>query len=218
MHQRLPAAVDDLDNSRVAWFSFAALSDAIDTALADSTATVSEQARFLLREFQALLVEDGLLDTDDVVVVAAREAYPEYLRHSAYVCQPGRSFREGLTHMGFYTHGAIQPEVPRIRFREDDVLFTPAKVERRREGEEHDRRVAELIEVLLREGPRQQGEASQVFLLTPPDDPDTIPLEHKIVNDTVAASGRTWAWTMDQCYVSMTRLTAPDVSRTSDLE
>ena len=83
-----------------------------------------EQTRFLVRELQALLEADGLLDTDDVVVVAARVAYGEYQNHAVYVCQPGRAFRRGLTHLGFYTDGAIQPVVPRIVAVADNVPFT----------------------------------------------------------------------------------------------
>ena len=94
------------------WFNFRTLHDAVDVALSDPTGTVSEQARFLLRELQALLVEDGLVDSDDVVVVAARFAYPEYLKRGVYVCQAERVFRDGLTHMGFYANSAIQPHVP----------------------------------------------------------------------------------------------------------
>lgn len=119
-----PAGVEELGDERALWFNFQALSDGIDVVLTDERASISEHSRFLLRELQALLVEDGLLDNDDVAIVAARVAYPAYLRHSAYVCQPNRAFREGLTHLGFYTKSAIQPHVPRILRRTDPVLFT----------------------------------------------------------------------------------------------
>lgn len=213
-----PAVLAEISDPRVVWFSFAALSDAIDSALADPTAIVSEQATFLLRELQALLAEDGLIDNDDVVIVAARDAYTEYLRHAAYVCQPGRSFRDGLTHMGFYTRGAIQSEIPEILYREDDVTFTSDEVARRSDGSANDQRVGELIDLLLRDSPRQQGVAYQLFLLTPPGDSSTVHLVDTIVNDTVAASGRHWAWTMGQRYVSLALLTASNVRHTSDLD
>ena len=86
-----PSAMERVDDARIKWFSFAALSDAIDVALRDPRGIVTEQARFLLRELQALLEIDGLLDIENVVVVAAREAYPEYLERAAYVCQSGRA-------------------------------------------------------------------------------------------------------------------------------
>jgi hypothetical protein len=110
-----PNAITAANDPRLVWFSFRSLYDAIDVAVNDPRGTASEQARFLLRELQALLVEDGLPDSDEVVVVAARNAHPEYLRRSVYVCQAKRSFRDGLTRMGFYANGAIQRHLPRIR-------------------------------------------------------------------------------------------------------
>lgn len=213
-----PPAVDALNDRRVVWFNFQALSDAIDESLADERGTVAEQTRFLLRELQSLLAEDDLLDTDDVVVVAARFAYPEYLKHRVYVCQANRAFRDGLTHLGFYAESAIQAVVPRILRRADPVPFTPEEVDRRRSGDDLDHLIADAIEILLATGTRPEGSEYGVFLLSGPDDPKTVRLEVPIVNDTVAASGRPWAWTMGQRYVSLSRLTRPGMKLTSDLQ
>ncbi len=212
-----PSAIGKLGDNRVVWFNFRELYDAIEGAIADPAGAVAEQSRFLLRELQALLIEDGLVDNDDVVVVAARFAYPEYLAHSVYVCQPERAFRGGLTHMGFYADGAIQRHVPRILFNEDLVLFTTEEVDRRRRGDERDQHIADAIELLLADGRREEGKQSQIFSLSGPDDSRTVSLEQPIVNDTVAASGRPWAWTMGQRYASLAALTRPDVEVTSDL-
>lgn len=71
-----PALIEEMEaGGRLVWFSFADLHAAIDEALDEPTGTVSEHNRFLLRELQALLREDGLLDSDDVLAVAAREGY-----------------------------------------------------------------------------------------------------------------------------------------------
>jgi hypothetical protein len=212
-----PDAIAALSDPRVVWFNFRSLSDAVDTAVSDPTGTVSEQARFLLRELQALLVEDGLVDTDDVVIVAARFAYPEYLKRSVYVCQAERAFRGGLTHMGFYANSAIQPHVPRIRYWEDLVTFTREEAAARKGGSDVDRLVGEVIETLLDDGPREEGKQYQVFLLSAPEDPDTVRLAQPITNDTVTESGRPWAWTMSQRYVTRAGLTRPGVTVTSDL-
>ena len=64
-----PAALASLDDDRVIWFNFRAMSDAIDEILDDNTTFVGEQTRFLLRELQQLFSEDGLLDIADTVVV-----------------------------------------------------------------------------------------------------------------------------------------------------
>ncbi len=212
-----PDAIAALNDPRVVWFNFRSLHDAAEAAVGDPAGTASEQARFLLRELQALLVQDGLVDSDDVVVVAARFAYPEYLKRSVYVCQPERAFRDGLTHMGFYANGAIQPHVPRIRYREDLVTFTRQEAAARQAGSDTDRLVGEAIEMLLADGPREEGKQYQVFLLAGPEDPDTVHLARPIANDTVAESGRPWAWTMGQRYASLADLTRPGVTVTSDL-
>jgi hypothetical protein len=120
--------------------------------------------------------------------------------------------------MGFYTHGAIQREVPAIEYREDDVAFTADEAARRANRGGHDSRIAQLITTLVAAGPRQPGETYQVFLLSAVDDPATIHLDAAIVNDTVAASGRPWAWTMGQRYVSLARLSMAGIAVTSDLE
>jgi hypothetical protein len=199
------------------WFNFRSLYDAVDAAVSEPTGTASEQARFLLRELQALLVEEGLLDSDNVVVVAARFAYPEYLRRSVYACQPRRAFRDGLTRMGFYANGAIRPHVARIRYREDLVTFTHEEAAARAAGSETDRLISSVIELLLADGPREVGKQYQVFLLSGPEDPDTVRLARPIVNDTVAESGRPIAWVRGQRYVSLADLTRPGVTVTSDL-
>jgi hypothetical protein len=213
-----PPDVDALNDRRVVWFNFQALSDAIDESLADERGLIAEQSRFLLRELQSLLVEDGLLDSDDVVVVAARFAYPEYLQHRVYVCQPNRSFRDGLTHLGFYAESAIQAMVPRILRRVASIAFTTQEVTRLRSGDHLDSLIADAIETLLANGSRPEGGEHGVFLLSGPDDPETILLEALIINDTTTASGNPWAWTMGQRYVSLARLTSPGVKATSDLQ
>jgi len=212
-----PKVVADLLDPRVVWFNFRSLYDAIEAAVSDPAGTASEQARFLLRELQALLVDDGLVDSDDVVVVAARFAYPEYLKRSVYVCQSERAFRDGLTHVGFYAESAIQPYVPSIRYREDQITFTQEEVSRRRVGSDADRLIAQVIEEDLAEGTREDGHPYQVFLLSGPEESGTVRLSQSIANDTVTESGRPWAWTLGQRYVDLAGLTRPGVTVTSDL-
>jgi hypothetical protein len=77
--------------------------------------------------------------------------------------------------------------------------------------------LADLVERQLNDGPRTEGNAHGVVLLSGPDDEDTIDLERVIVNDTKTASGRPWAWTLSQRYTRLDRLRSKDVTRTSDL-
>ncbi|NYH51418.1 hypothetical protein HNR06_001007 [Nocardiopsis arvandica] len=126
-----PQPIEALRDKRVVWFNFAVLHDAITEVLDDTLVAPSGRDRFLLRELQALFEVEGLISHDDVVVVAAGIAHGEYLENSAYICQPDRFFRPGLTHLGFYAGGAIQPQTARIHAQESRVLFTYAEAERR---------------------------------------------------------------------------------------
>lgn len=214
-----PTVLDSLDDERVIWFSFRAISDAIDEILDDTSAFVGEQTRFLLRELQQLFIEDGLLDFADVVVVAARLAWGEYNDYGVYICQPDRSFRPGLTHMGFYAHGAIQPKVAKILDqRQQPITFDEDSVKSHRAGGSIDQRVADTIEASLDGGIRSVGQPYRVFVLSHPNDDETVTLGGPITNTTKAVSGGTFAWTMSQRYTRLSALTKPGIATTSELE
>lgn len=202
-----PAWFDTLDGVadstrvRVLWLGFRDLADAILSITRDPARLVGEQTRFLLTELVALYEADGLLTNDDTVIVAARS---EYQQTSAYVCQPDRSFRAGLTHLGFYVQGAIQPLVPRIREYVPAVLFTHDEADARRAAGEQE--LGGLIDRLLDESRRTDGSSYGVLLLSGPDDPTTVVLRNPVRNDTVTAAGRNWAWTLGQRYTRLDRL------------
>ncbi|MCA1822418.1 MAG: hypothetical protein LC644_11925 [Pseudonocardia sp.] len=155
--------------------------------------------------------------SDNVVIVADRSTYPEYLVRSAYICQAERVFRDSLTHMGFYTNGAIQTHVPHIWYREDLVTFTYDHAAARQTGFETDQLIRKLINAHLTDGTRDHGKQYQVFLLSQLNHPDTVLLDQRIRNDTTTGSGRPWPWTIKQRYVSLAALTRPGVTVTSDL-
>lgn len=214
-----PAVLDSLDDERVIWLNFRAMSDAIDEILDDATTFVGEQTRFLLRELQQLFIEDGLLDIEDVVVVAARFGWGEFKDHGVYICQPNRSFRPGLTHMGFYTHGAIQPKIAKILDqRPQPVTFDDDTVKEFRTGDAIEQRIASAIEVSLAGGIRSAGQPYRMFVLSHSDDDETVTLTSPITNTTKAASGRAFAWTMGQRYTRLSALTKPGITTTTQLE
>ena len=64
--------------------------------------------------------EDLLANANDVAVVAARSAWPEYNDLHAYVCQPNRPFQQ-VTRLGLYSKGVIYPLVPKIVATFDEV-------------------------------------------------------------------------------------------------
>jgi hypothetical protein len=119
--------------------------------------------------------------------------------------------------MAFYANGCIQTHVARMRYREDLVIFTESEADARAKGTLSDQLIGAANKADLASGTREEGKQFQVFLLSGPDDPETIRLPQPIVNDTVAESGRPWPWTMGQRYVSLTGLTRPGIRVTSDL-
>ena len=192
-----PVADVQAKDDRVAWFNFSDLNLAIEAVLQKEG--IRDDERLLLRELQILFVEEGLLGRQDTVIVAARLAHSFYLAHSAYVCQQGRAFREGLTNMGFYRKRQIEAEVPRILYVEDSVPFTVEEAERRRQrGDSTAVEIADLITSSLVTGERKDGDVHKVFLLSPPDTQDTEHLPGVVLH---SGDGAGSAFTMGQRYV-----------------
>ena len=192
-----PAIFDKINNRQLAWASFANLDQAIDDLLKDPREVVSEREAFLLRELQAMLLNEGLLaNTKDVVIVAARVAWPEYQKYHVYVCQPDRSFKQ-VARIGFYSQGKIHPLIPKIIDVHEHVEFVP---------EQYDGKLRSLIEKLLEETTRKQGEAYKVVFLSAPDSTETVNLGQPIVNDLQTESGGITAFTQNQRYMTLERL------------
>jgi len=138
--------------------------------------------------------------SSDTLVVAAGAAWDYYSRHSAYVCQSGRSFRD-CERIAFYRRKRVEPLVPTILARRDDIPFTPDSVAAlRATGDEMDAKIADVIVTSVAEGSRSHGAIHQVFVLSAPDDPLTLRLTAPIVHE-----GST-AWTMGQRYASSSAL------------
>lgn len=202
-----PKILDKLNDARFAWASFAMLDQAIDEMIGAKYEVVSEREAFLLRELQSMLGAENLLaNANDVAVVAARSAWPEYNELHAYVCQPNRSFQQ-VTRLGFYSKGVIYPLVPKI-------LATFDEVEMRKNA--HAGELGVLVNKLLKEEARPIGGLFKVLLLSAPDSPDTLTLVNPISNDKRSKSGKPTAFTMGQRYVSSEALKL--AKTTSDLD
>ena len=145
-----PSTLDELEDSRVVWLSFLALSQAIEELLSDPSTLVGEQTRFLLHELQALFAEDGLLEHKEVVIVAAREAWAEYQRYGAYMCQPCRSFPSRPD-----PYGVLREPGDRACDRQDLGSPRPPGVLTR------ERMEAGCLERRIRSGARQAGETGR---------------------------------------------------------
>ncbi|MCY7287608.1 MAG: hypothetical protein LH624_05010, partial [Cryobacterium sp.] len=144
---------------------------------------------------------------DDTIIVAARAGYPEYLAHAAYVCQPDRFFRDGVTHLGFYANSEIKSEIAEILYAEESVIFTPEEASVRMSSvHPHVARVGRIIRELLADGSRTEGEAHKVVLLSSAEEDATVRLSRPVRNDKVTAAGRPWGWTLGQRYTSLAAL------------
>lgn len=144
----------------------------------------------------------------DTVVVAARNAWPLYEDHHAYVCQPNRAFRP-VDRIAFYADQEIKQEVPRIVHRRDNVPWTRQHAASlAASGDPTDKKVAAVImasrATLWTEG------VYQVFLLTRPGHP-----QHRTLAHPVQRPPDRGAFTQGQRYVSLHAL--ENASTTADL-
>lgn len=140
---------------------------------------------------------------DTVIVAANKLAYDEYRRLSAYICQPAsspgsqktRTFRPDLQRLGFYRNKQIEPEIARIIKHYPSVPFTSEEAVRLQDDEDpSSSRLGQVIEKTLAEGGRHPGPYQQVFLLTGPNDPETLRLPQPILHQAP------FAWTQHQRY------------------
>ncbi len=201
-----PKLLDSIADPRIAWTSFALIDQAIDEMLGDHHEVVSEREAFLLRELQSMFEAENLLASpNDVVIVAARSAWPEYNDLHAYVCQPNRPFQQ-VSRLGFYSKGVIYPLVPKILEVHDDVPMVLGQ---------HKGALGKLVDYIVTESRRLKDESYKLILLSPPDSPDTLKLAAPIPNNQRSKSGKPTAFTMGQRYASSQQLLAARL--TSDL-
>jgi hypothetical protein len=127
--------------------------------LDDKYEVISEREAFLLRELQNMLAAEEILGSEnDVVVVAARFAWPEYNQIHAYVCQANRPFQQ-VSRVAFYSKGQIHPLVPKILESYDDVVMVAG---------EYPGTLGALVERLIREQRREEGGRYKILMLSGP--------------------------------------------------
>jgi hypothetical protein len=147
-----------------------------------------------------------LLDdpSDKVVVVAARDALPEYLKHSVYICQPNRAFQRCIR-FAFYANGKIDRRVPKILGQVEAV--SRDEIETRKDLTDLDReRLQNLLKNLERTRSDDWSQQLKIIFLSAPDSPDTLLLPDDVVNNLTTSDGRSIAFTQGQRYVLLSRL------------
>lgn len=191
-----PGVFERIGDKRLLWRSFADLDSAIDELLEDPVEVISEREAFLLRELQKMFHAEKLLKpANNVLVVPARNAWPEYGRYHAYICQPNRTFQD-VDYLAFYADGEIKPMVPRILDAGDEVVIDPKRAPEK---------FRHVVEKLLANNAREFGATNKILQLSAPDATETVELDRAVINDmtTEKASGRTVAFTQNQRYVAM---------------
>ncbi len=157
--------------------------------------------RFSTKEDQ---IESGSA-SNRVVVVAARFALDEYLKYSAYICQPYRTFQP-CVRMAIYTKNNIDRHIPKILGQIEAI--SRDEIETRTNLSESDR--IRLNILLKKMDPSRSEDWSKkqykVIFLTSPDSPDTLVFSSDIVNTLTSKSGRGTAFTQGQRYISLSRL------------
>src|SRR5438445_13886117 len=142
---------------------------------------------------------------DKVVVIPAGFALDEYLKYSAYICQPNRTFQP-CVRMAFYAKNKIDRRIPKILGQIEAI--SGDEIETRTDLTESER--ARLRTLLRKMEPARSEEWSKkklkIVFLSPPDSPDTLVLPDDIVNDSTSGSGGGAAFTQNQRYVSLARL------------
>lgn len=146
------------------------------------------------------------------LVVPATQAWPLYGSVSAYVCQPGRFFQQ-VSHIAFYHHNRIEPEIAKILDRFDDVPWSSTEISRLRASKDpRDANLATIIKESRAAG-WTHSPTYQVFLLTPAGaaaHTGHVKLPAPIPN---TKSGRGNAYVHRQRYASVDALrTAPTTS------
>lgn len=155
-------------------------------------------------------------NTEDVLIVAAKTALREFFEHSAYICQPNRSFRP-VNYLGFYSEGKINQNIPKILGQVEDVMLTKEGIQNTNLDKDTQNRLFKLIESLERVDERGRlGSNHKVFFLSSKDSKETLKLNNDIINDTTSIKGDIIAFTQSQRYVSLSKL-KNNPKKTSDI-
>ncbi len=206
-------------DERVVWYNFITLAGAVDEILSDEDYPPSEREAFLLREFVSMLREEGLLSKPEVLVVAARHAWPEYKTLGAYITRP-KSFRPS-SHLAFYAKGAIQHRVPSIIHMEDALPLTEEGIANFIDSLDEELKPMandrlEKIQQHQQDAGRYMNFTAKVLFLSEYDAAETVKLDNPITNNKKGKDDKTVPFTYGARYVTLEAIQR--ASRTSDLE
>src|SRR5690348_14967668 len=115
--------------------------------------------------------------SDRIVVVAARFALDEYIKYSAYICQPSRTFQP-CVRMAFYTKNKIDTRIPKILGQIEAI--SRDEIDRRTDLSEINRaRLRTLFQKMEFSRSEDWGKREfKIVFLSPSDSPDTLVLPY----------------------------------------
>jgi hypothetical protein len=130
--------------------------------------------------------------SDRVVVVAARKALNEYLKYSAYICQPHRTFQD-CTRMAFYTRNKIDCHTPKILGQTEAI--SRDEIETRTDLKDTERASLRTLLSKLESNRSEEWRKNQlkIVFLSPSGSPDTLVLPNDVANDSTSANGKATA-------------------------
>ncbi len=144
----------------------------------------------------------------DVLVINGEYDRTRYLDRGAVILDTTSAMPDNITHIAFYSGGAIQPEVPAKLADYPSLLFVPETVEQLRgTGAPSDSTAADVIDASLSAGDGLVDETHRVVILAPVDDRSTLVLENAVEN-TKQKKGRRVAWTISPKVVEFSALAA----------
>ena len=213
-------SLNDPARAKVVWSNFVTLAGAVEDILDDENEPPLEKEAFLLREFISMLEDGGLLSSgkDQVLVVAAKIAWPMYKLLSVYRCSVSKPMRalQYFDHLAFYADGAIQPLVPRIKSVVDRIDMCEQDQVEKLKG--HQKELAEgLVNKIGRHKQDHEFRGQyKIMFLTGQCDDETVKLEGPIKNDRKDRNGKLMPFTYGARYVTLESLKT--ASKTSELE
>jgi hypothetical protein len=213
-------SLNDPARAKVVWSNFITLAGAVEDILDDENEPPLEKEAFLLREFISMLEDGGLLSSgkDQVLVVAAKIAWPMYKLLSVYRCSVSKPMRalQDFDHLAFYADGAIQPLVPRIKSVVDRIDMLEQDQIEKLKG--HQKELAEgLVNKIGRHKQDHEFRGQyKIMFLTGPDDSKTVKPAEAIINDKEGKNGNPVPFTYGARYVTLESLKS--AGKTSELK
>jgi hypothetical protein len=148
-------------------------------------------------------------DRESVIVVAAKNAWAEYLATSCYICQAHRGLRD-VPRMAFYNQGLIETLVPEILDAVERVRLSPEGIQADPHLSPELKARLQGVVTALSGMPYQEhlGKDQKVVFLSSPDSPETLRLPATIPNNKRSRDGKIVAFTYKQRYVDLPKLLA----------